>query len=399
MSLITPTTQEVNDNIIAQLEAALNQTIPLLPKSFLRVLAKAMAGVFILLYKYAGFMFLQIFVRTASANPTTINGVEVTPLTEWGRLIGIGDPTPATNAELTIDITVETQLGTLPTGTQLVGASNGVTYLTLGAVALNAAVVSVDVVAASDQAGGNGSGAIGNLDPGAIVSFANPLANVARDAVVTAQTVTGADGESVEAYRSRILDRFQKRPQGGAYADYEQWGEEVAGIIHVYPYTDITTPGEVTLYSEATEASSGSPDGIPTPTQLQAVEDSVTFDSEGRATRKPVGAFINSLAITRKGFNVEIHGLSVADPVTVEAAITLAVEQYFLDAEPWITGLSILPRKDRLTATALGGIVDSIVSAAGGVFTSLVLLDGITPIEVYNLGEGEKAKADTVAFL
>ena len=53
MSLSTPTTQEVGDNIIAQLEASLNQSIPLLPKAFVRVLAKALAGVFILLYKFS----------------------------------------------------------------------------------------------------------------------------------------------------------------------------------------------------------------------------------------------------------------------------------------------------------------------------------------------------------
>lgn len=277
MSLQTPTTKEINDNIIAQLEASLNQTIPLLPKSFLRVLARALSGVFVLLYKYGGFMFLQVFVRTATISSTVVNGRELSPLLEWGRLVGVGDPAAATNAELLIDITVETQTGTLPSGTQLLNSSNGVTYITIGAVALDAATVQATIRAVSDQAGGGGAGAIGNLDPGAVVSFANPLANVSRNAVVASQTVTGADGESTEAYRQRIIDRFQKRPQGGAYADYEQWGEEPAGILNVYPYTS-ECPGQVDLYVEATEASSGSPDGIPTSAQLQEVLDSVELD-------------------------------------------------------------------------------------------------------------------------
>ena len=51
MALDTPTTQEINDTILAQLEASLNQVIPLLPRSFLRVLAKTIAAVFTLLYK------------------------------------------------------------------------------------------------------------------------------------------------------------------------------------------------------------------------------------------------------------------------------------------------------------------------------------------------------------
>ena len=77
MSINTPTTAEINAQIIAQLEASLNQTIPLLPKSFNRVLAKALAGVFIIIYKYAGFIALQQFVATATIEETTINGVTV----------------------------------------------------------------------------------------------------------------------------------------------------------------------------------------------------------------------------------------------------------------------------------------------------------------------------------
>nr|MCH9737100.1 hypothetical protein [Actinomycetes bacterium] len=61
MSLTTPTTKEISDNIIAQLEASFSQTIPLLQKAFFRVLSTVLAGVFILLYKYGGFMFLQMF--------------------------------------------------------------------------------------------------------------------------------------------------------------------------------------------------------------------------------------------------------------------------------------------------------------------------------------------------
>lgn len=398
MSLQTPTTKEISDNIIAQLEASLNQSIPLLPKSFLRVLSKALAGVFVLLYKYGGFMFLQIFVRTASANETIVNGKSVIPLIEWGRLIGVGDPVPATNAELLIDITVETQVGSLPSGTQLVSSDNGVTYIIIGAILLNAPVVQATVRAASDQAGGGGEGAIGNLDAGAILSFANPLANVSRNATVVIQTVTGANAESTEAYRQRVIDRFQKRPQGGAYADYELWGEEVAGIINVYPYTS-DCPGQVDVYAEATPESSGDPDGIPTLAQLQAVLDSIELDQNGLASRRPANALANSFPITRTGFDVRVTGLQVDNLAQVQATITTAIEEYFLDREPFIEGLSVLPRRDRITRSAVGGVVDDIVSAAGGIFSSVIITQATINIELYSLGIGEKAKAATVTFI
>ena len=398
MSLQTPTTKDISDNIIAQLESSLSQTIPLLPKSFLRVLAKALSGVFVLLYKYGGFMFLQMFVRTASANETTVNGKSIKPLIEWGRLIGVGDPVSATSAELIIDISVEVQSGFLPSGSQLVNTDNGVTYITIGSVALNASTVQANIRAVADQAGGGGTGAIGNLDLGAIVSFANPIANVARTAVVASQVTTGANAEAIEVYRQRVIDRFQKRPQGGAYADYEAWGEEVAGIINVYPYTS-SFPGQVDLYVEATVASSGNPDGIPTTPQLQAVLDSVEFDSSGLASRRPANALANAFPIDRAAFDIEVNGLSVIDPAAVQAAITSAAEDYFASREPFILGITVPPRADQITQSALGGVVQDIVSASGGLFTSVIIKFGGVPINIYALGVGEKAKASSVTFL
>ena len=372
MALTTPTTQDLNNNIIAQLEASLNQTIPLLPKSFLRVLAKVLAGVFVILYKYTGFMFLQIFVQTAAIEETEVNGVLVSPLINWGRLIGTPDPIAATNAELNVTVTVETQTGSLAAGSQLVGDSNGVTYLTLAAVALDAATVTVQVVAASDQAGGGGAGTLGNLVAGDGISFANPLPNIARAAVVLSQQLTAADAEATALYRQRVIDRFQKRPQGGAYSDYENWGEEVAGIVNVYPYTS-ACPGQVELYVEATEASSGSADGIPTNAQLQQVLNSVELDDAGLASRRPLGVLVNALAIDRREFAATITGLVVDDTVQTQADILQGVTEYFLEREPFIPGLSIPPRRDRITETGVGGIIEDIVSAAGGIFTNVDL--------------------------
>lgn len=398
MSLQTPTTKDISNNIIAQLETSLNQTIPLLPKSFTRVLAKAMAAVFVLLYKYGGFIFLQVFVQTASDADTEINGVTVNPLVQWGRLIGVGDPTSATSAQLLIDIDVETQTGVLDSGTQLINTDNGVTYVTVASVALNAAVVQATILAVSDQADGGGAGVIGNLEPGAIVSFANPLPNVARNATVDSQVVTGANGESTEVYRQRVIDRFQKTPQGGAYADYEQWGEEVAGIVNVYPYTS-DCPGQVDVYVEATVASSGDPDGIPTNAQLQAVLDSIELDENGLASRRPANALANSFPISRVPFEVQVAGLIVDNLSEVQGSITTAVEEYFLGREPYIPGLSIPPRKDRVTATAVGSVVDDIVSASGGIFGSVTISQSGVSLAVYTLGIGEKAKASAVTFV
>lgn len=397
MSLTTPTTKQISDNIISQLELSLNQTIPLLPKSFNRVLSKALAAVFVLLYKYAGFIFLQMFVSKASDQETVVNGITITPLTEWGRIIGVGDPASATSAEFVIDVTVTNQIGSLISGTQLLNNSNGVTYLVIGDVLLNAPTIQATIRASSDQSGGDGSGSIGNLDVGAIVSFANPLANVSRDAVIASQTVQGVDGETTAAYRQRIIDRWQKVPQGGAYVDYELWGEEPNGIINVYPYTGL--PGQIDVYAEATPESSGDPDGIPTSAQLLAVYNSIQLDDGLLATRRPANAYVNVYAITRTPFTVRVLGLTVDNAGAVQTSIEEAVDEYLRDRAPFIEGLSIPPRKDQINRSAISGVVNDVVSAAGGFFTNVLLYVAGNPIELYFVGEGEKAKSGGVTFV
>ena len=400
LSIDTPTTKELADNIFAQIQSSTSKTIRILPRSFISVLSKAIAAVIVILYKYGGFIFLQMFPSTASSKDTVVNGVTINPLKFLGRLVGVGDPKPATSAELTIDVTVTNEGDVLPAGSQLVSSFNGVTYITSSAVTLGASVVSVNVIAVSDQGGGGGAGVIGNLDAGDPLSFANPIANVSRETIVTAQIVTGADEESVDNYRQRVIDRFQKRPQGGALADIEQWAKEAAGIIKAYPYTGL--PGQVDVYSEATVDSSGNPDGIPTTAQLEAVLGSINFDSSGIARRKNANAFINSLPITRQGFDVLVTGISGVDELaTVQSDIQSALSEYFLSAEPFIAGLSILPRLDQITRTKISAIVEDIVTAAGGIFESAIFnYEGVAgSIPSHILLEGQKSKLSNLGFL
>lgn len=389
MSLETPTIGEISDIIISQLESSLSQNIPLLPKSMMRVLSKSLAAVFILLYKYTGFMFLQIFVKTASEQETEILGVTTTPLNEWGRLIGVGDPIAATTAELTADVIVTNQTGSILAGTILRGVDNNILYNVITTVALDSSIVTVELRSTV-------SGTVGNLNALDIVNFINPQPNVQQSAVVASQSVTAADSENLDLYRERILERFQAVPQGGAYVDLRIWAEEVAGIRRAYPYTS-DFPGQVDVFVEATIASSGSPDGIPTPAQLLAVKDSIELDEDGLATRRPANMFVNVKPIFRTEFAVTVIGLNVDDPVEAETDITTEINNYFFNREPFIPGLDFPPRLDRVTKVAVASAVAAIVDAKGGSFNdAIVELSGIGIIN-YELGQGEKVKA-SVAF-
>lgn len=398
MSLQVPTTEELKNTIIAQFEASFGQTVPVFVKAFLRVLATVLAGMLVILYKYGGWIFLQQFVQYASYSTVTINGKPVVPLIEWGRLVGAADPTKATRAEMVVDVTVTNQTGSLPVNTQLININNGVTYLTIAAVPLSAATVQATIRAYRDQDDGGGKGTIGNLQVGDTVSFANPIPNVAADTTVASIVVTAADAETEAAYRERVIDRFRKQPQGGAYVDYEVWGEAVEGIINVYPYTG--DPGIVNVYSEATVESSGSEDGIPTSAQLTAVYDAIQLDDAGLASLRPVGSLVYSLPITRTGFNVVVVGLEGGpDQEQLETKTEEALVQYFWSRAPFIPGLTLGKRKDRITKAAISGAVQDVADAFGAVFDGVIVsVDGGSQFDTYNLGEGEKAKAVTISF-
>lgn len=386
MSLPVVTTQAISDNVVAQLEASLSQSVPILPKAFCRVLAKVLAAVSVLLWKYASFIFLQLFVAYASMEETTVNGKKFIPLVQWGRLIGVGDPGLPKRAEIVVAVTVTNQVGSLEAGKQLVHVDSGVLYQTAFDVLLNAATVNVTVRAVSDQQGGTGEGTIGNRVAGEKLSFVTPLANVATDTAVVSIARAGVDAETPLSYRGKVIRRFQRKPQGGAYADYQLWAEEVPGIVHAYPYAS-DLPGEVNVYAEATEESSGSEDGIPTGDQLTAVFDSIQLDDSGIASRRPVNAAVTVLAISRSSFSVQISGLNPDTPETREK-LADGIDEYLREREPFIVGLSTLPRQDRVTQSAIGGIVDGIVNAVGATVTSAV----VTPGPAATLGPGEKAK-------
>lgn len=397
MSQTVPTTQALADDIVADVDAELDHSTPFLAKTFTRVLGKTLAGANVLLWKYGSWMLLQMFVQTASMKETTVLGVTVRPLVFWGRLFGAGDPLAASRAELVVLVTVLVQSGSIEAGRQFVYAPTGIVYTATAAVALNAALVLVTVRAASDQQGGAGEGILGNLVPGTALQMANPLPNVARAVTVWSQSVTGADAETEDDYRARVIRRVQQKPQGGAYADYQLWGEEGPGIIHVYPYTG--APGQMDVYIEATPDSSGSPDGIPTSAQLAEVLALINLDQDGKATRRPGNAFINVLPISRVVFDVVVTGLFVDDEPTAESSTEEAVTELLHAAEPFIVGLSVLPRKDRITLAAISGVIDDVASSLGGSVAAVTLKLAGDAITAYTLGKGEKAKLGTVTYI
>ena len=398
MALEQRTIQEINDLIIDQLEVQIGQTIPILPKAFARVLAKVLSGVFIILYKDAGWIFLQIFVSTASFQEVNIFGKTLIPLVEWGRLLGIGDPEPATQAILDIDLTVLSIGQPLPSGTQFISNLNGLTYITQQSYTLSTNPFTIEVICVT-------SGTQGNLSPGDVLSIANSIGIIEDDATVNALTTAAVDAETEEEYRQRVVERFQLQPQGGALADYRIWAQDAPGVYQTYPYSG-DDPADVLVYVAGDPAIY--PDRVPDSALLLSVGNVIDYDPDtGLATRRPVTAIIDPLgdgsynnikSIVLKSFDVDVIDLVISDIDNIKQQIKDAVTTYFLNRDPFIDGLSLPPLTNVISQANLISIVDDIVSGNGGTFTTVIIELGGFETPQYTLGQGEISKLLSMSF-
>lgn len=377
-----------------------------LPKFFSQIAGKMFAGVYITLYKFAAFIALQMFVSSASGKEINLNNKLISPLTEWGRLVGAGDPRAATQAILLISIKVRQQGEVLKASeTTVVSTDNNVTYALVTDLLLNAENVTGNFQAVSDADGFQGAGTQGNLEEGSIVSFTTPYASVEADAEVAGIFQAGIDAQNIDEYRSEVEKYFRARPQGGAAMDYVIWakqakiGQQLISVSNVYPFT-ADFPGMIELYCEVT-ATEINPDGIPTPAELTAIKEAVEKDEGGLAYNRPLSAIVDIFPITRLEIDVEVYDLIAESLTELETEIETALTEYFLTRENFVTGVTDLPKKTDISVENIRSIINDYAVSADGSFSSVVLKFSLTQISffIYTLQKGEKAKLGTLSFL
>ncbi len=79
-------------------------------------------------------------------------------------------------------------------------------------------------------------GAAGNLAAGAQLQLVSPAVGVMGTASAAEAFSGGADEESDESLRSRLLAMLQSPPRGGSRADYVQWATSVPGCTRAWCY-------------------------------------------------------------------------------------------------------------------------------------------------------------------
>nr|DAW73068.1 MAG TPA: Baseplate J like protein [Caudoviricetes sp.] len=400
MAYKNKTIEEVQQLLIRSFEHKFNTQLRILPKSFIKILCKVFAGVFIVVYKLVGWYFLQMFPETADWKEVTILGVRLRPLVKLGVLFGVGEPLAGVQWRGIITIDVLTQGSVLYSGTQLKSNVTGKLYIVEETKTLLQQKETVSVVCTE-------IGTAGNLEQNDTLNFVNPYGFIKTEAVVSDVARVGLDNELESSYRNRVINRFRLQPQGGALADYRIWASEVPGVLNVYPYNDKEQPGGVLLYVSG--ISDVYADRIPDKGLLKKVGEACTYDPEtGRATRKPLtamldpkndGSYSNVKPVSVAVFDVVITGVSGIAPADFAQVVKPSLQNYFLDRDLYIRGLSDdNNRTNVISKNHVITVVNQIAVSVKAIFeTAEIRKDGkVAPL--YTLDNGELARLGALAI-
>jgi uncharacterized phage protein gp47/JayE len=201
----------------------------LLRNAVLRVLAWVMSGLAYSVYGYLDWIALQSVPFTATDEY----------LHAWAALIGIyqKDSTPAAgSAQFT-----GTPTTVLPTGSALT-RQDGTPYTTTADGTVDGTgVLLVPILAAV-------SGAFTDCDAGTPIGLDQPIVGINAGGVTVGPTVGGADQETQDDFRTRMLFKYAAPPQGGSESDYIEWALEVPGCTRVWIVPQGLGPGSVVVY-------------------------------------------------------------------------------------------------------------------------------------------------------
>lgn len=397
MAFENRTIESINDLIINGLEQELNTKFRLLPKSFVRVFAKVLSGVYISLYKQQAYIFLQMFVETATYDEIEVLGKRIRPLCLWGDLVGVGAPAEATQWEGTCKVKTTFVNTYLMKGTQLKNSATGKIYLTTENKLLANSYETVGIKCSE-------TGKAGNLAEDDILMTVSPLSNIDRNCTVMSTTVEAVDAEDEDTYRSRVKQRWRVQPQGGSLSDYKKWSSEVGGVLNTYIYKDTESVSGVLIYVSVT--TDVNPNRIPSSGLLVQVGEACSYDPETGSARKPIGAvldpfnngtYANVRPVTVTSFDVYINDYNEVELDEFQTSCKGNIKSYFLEREPYVRGLSVdSARTDRISVNNITGIVNDIAESVSGFFGSVVLRTDGEEIASYTLGKGELAVLGTL---
>jgi uncharacterized phage protein gp47/JayE len=356
-----PTLSELYNQIVADFESELGESIPLFGKSFLRATAAVQAAKLWINYKINAFVQKNSWVDTA--DPESMGG----SLERFGRVKLNRNPYPATAGQYVV--TVTGSIGAvIPARTIFKSNDN----------ALNAGKLFIldnqyTLVAVSDSITLRALeiGIDSRLNIGNQLTSTTPISLVNSLAVVSSEAVEPFSSEDIEVYRRKIIESFQLEPQGGSSSDYRLWANEVQGVAQSYPFAVSGQVGQVNLFIEATIEDSTDGQGSASSGLLDDVKDNIELPISGVPARKPVGNIVNYLSVTPLEVNIEIAGFQGLT-TDIENLILGALTEEIAKIRPFVSAIDIVSkRNDTLNTNKI--ITTILTTIPGSVFGTITL--------------------------
>jgi len=360
-----PTTTELFNSIVQDIEGELSITIPVFGKAWVYAFAAVQTAKLKLFYLSVGKLQKNIFVDTADSEAS--GGT----LERFGRVKLGRNPLPATQGVYIVTVTgiIGGVIKALTVFKSNDDSSNPAKlYILDEDVTLSATSQNITLRALT-------SGVAGKLVINDTLNATIPIANVDQLVTVFSESTSPTDAEDIEDYRQSVIDSFRIEPQGGASSDYRLWTESANGLRKIYPYTKDGYANEIEIFVEANAVDSIGGHGAASSTLLTEVEALVEFDPDTTKPllergRRPLGVFnidYNSVTPLPVVLTISNFSNSTTEKRTL---IFNAIKAELDNVRPFISGSDVLADKNDIVDQ--NKLILAILTAVpGAIFTNV----------------------------
>jgi len=180
------------------------------------------------------------------------------------------------------------------------------------------------------------TGAAANIVAGAIATLSSPVPYVQSTGTVTTAFTGGADQETDDSLRARMLIAFQSGDENGAEADYIGWAKAVAGVTRAWVNRNGFGAGTVVIYvmlDNAEAANGGFPVGTNGSASAETRYATATGDqllvANAVYTPQPVTALVIVCSPIPQPVAFTVSSLGANNTQANQAAITGALQDMF----------------------------------------------------------------------
>ncbi len=348
MAFGRPTLQELVTRIEGDFKSGLG-ILTLLRRSFIKVLARVLAGLSHSLFGFLAYIEKQAFPDTAGGEY----------LKRWGSIWDV-PPLDATFAEFTADVTGTSGV-TIPAN-RAYRRGDGAEYETAAEVTLSGPTGVITLVAVA-------SGRFSRMEPGDVLTIVSPIAGLDNLATVDTVLTIAEDAESEDSHRQRLIDRIQNPPSGGAPNDYIQWAREVPGVTRAWVGPQALGPGTVIVYF----VTDGEDPITPSAPKIQEVIDYLEDN------RRPATANVSVVAPTLLDLDLTI-AIKPNNAATQEAITEELLDLIFRDAA--LSGAYKSPGVFHDGKILLSRMREAVSIAVGEEDHDIILVNGLAPADV-----------------